>query len=483
MNFLEEKFDIIIQGGQSNAEGSGMGTVSNDYIPNERVCYLFDKRKIELGDTGLKTDGCSDEPFIVQVAKERAGIDGVLGDFSLIFAEKYMENGVLKPDRKLLIIRAAVGGTGFQKGHWGVHDYLYLRMISMVEYALSWNPKNKVVGFLWHQGEHDAFEGNTPENYHLQLSNMLKDVRKRFGDVPFIAGEFVHDWKSKNFEICIPILTAIRQVVKESDNAAFIETSDLLSNNQKIGNGDDIHFCRESLYELGRRYFDAYSLLRKEKTGEYVKSTNYERLITVGDSITVGTYFTENGGCYISAPNYATRLKELLGAKILENRAISGISYSATSKTMTEFALSKFCGDILGGQIIIVAVGTNDFGTNVVLGNPSDVNDISFYGAVDYCLRTIKANNPVAEILVVLPTPRLNEDRVNEAGLVLEDYRKAIQYKAEKLNLMIIDGSKLQIDPADENDKKNYIYDGVHFNEDGQELIAKFIYSEYCKNK
>ena len=37
-----------------------------------------------------------------------------------------------------------------------------------------------------------------------------------------------------------------------------IETADLLSNNQKNGGGDVIHFCRDALHELGRRYFSAY---------------------------------------------------------------------------------------------------------------------------------------------------------------------------------------------------------------------------------
>ena len=47
--------------------------------------------------------------------------------------------------------------------------------------------------------------------------------------------------------------------------AAFVETADLLSNNQKTSNGDDIHFCRESLYILGRRYYEAFEKLIKSK--------------------------------------------------------------------------------------------------------------------------------------------------------------------------------------------------------------------------
>ena len=49
-----------------------------------------------------------------------------------------------------------------------------------------------------------------------------------------------------------------QEVVREAGDSAFVQTSDLLSNNQKIQNGDDIHFCREALYILGQRYFEAF---------------------------------------------------------------------------------------------------------------------------------------------------------------------------------------------------------------------------------
>ena len=473
---FKDKFDIVIEGGQSNAEGTGYGDVAVSYKPSEKVCYLYDKRQIELCETGLKTTGLPNEPFAIEVAKEKEENGNIRGDFSLSFAENYIKNKMLAHDRKLLIVRSAVGGTGFYKGHWGKHDYLYMRMLAMIEYALSLNSENRVVGFLWHQGEHDAFEGNSAENYHQQLTEMINGVREKFGNIPFIAGEFVHDWTSKNFEICIPILSVIRKVVAEVGNSAFVETSDLFSNNQKLGNGDDIHFCREALYDLGERYFREYALLQ----GKGIKKAT--RLITLGDSITAGTYFNERG-CFISAPNYASLLKKFFNATILENRAISGTSYSATSKVMTEFAFSKICSDINGGDVIVVAYGTNDYGTNVELGNSLDTDDVSFYGAVDCCLRVIKENNSKAEIIVVLPFPRLNENQPNEKGYILNDYRNAIRFKAEKLGLMVVDGSKLSINPSNESDKENYIFDGVHFNEDGQKKIAELIYSEYTNLK
>ena len=119
------------------------------------------------------------------------------------------------------------------------------------------------MGMLWHQGEHDAFEGNPPENYYSQLTDIVTDFRGRYGNIPFMAADFVHDWKNKNMEQCAPIVDVIRRVVKESGNAYFVESEGLLSNDQKIGNGDDIHFCRESAYELGVRYFQGFEKLKK----------------------------------------------------------------------------------------------------------------------------------------------------------------------------------------------------------------------------
>ena len=259
MDFSNVKFDIVIQGGQSNSEGCGVGPVTQELIPSPNVFYLYAEKTVTVDDENLHIT-FHDKPFVIDQAKERESADGVkTGDFSLTFAEEYEKSGLLADDRKLLIIRAGVGGAGFQKKHWGLQDCLYLKLLELIDYALSLNKENRVVGFLWHQGEHDAFEKNTPDNYKKQLAAMLSGVRARAGEkIPFIAGEFVNDWKSKNIDICAPILQVIREVVAEGGNGGFVETSDLLSNDQKNKNGDDIHFCRESLHILGRRYFAEY---------------------------------------------------------------------------------------------------------------------------------------------------------------------------------------------------------------------------------
>ena len=254
----EEVCDIIIMAGQSNAEGHGVGPIDTEYEINEDVLYITSEvSDIMNGDERIIT--YPDKTLTISVAEERITEKGKNGDCALIFSEEYIRHGLLADGRKVLIIKAALGGTGFYRKQWGEDCPVEIRMHEMIEYALSLNEKNKIVAFLWHQGEHDAFEGTAPDDYEKQLYRLVRTVRKKYhcADVPFIAGDFCNEWKSKNMETCVPIVNKIREVFS-NDKYGFVETSDLLSNNQKLGNGDDIHFCRESLYVLGRRYFQEY---------------------------------------------------------------------------------------------------------------------------------------------------------------------------------------------------------------------------------
>ena len=241
MDFSREQFDIIIQAGQSNSQGCGLGPVAEPFAVDDRVWYLNDC----LG---------------IVPAKEQVGTEGPVANFSLAFARDYIAAGWLAPGRKLLILRAAVGGTGFLDGRWGPSDDLFLQMMKMIETAMALNPANKPVALLWHQGETDAECDATEQGHMANLIGLIAAVRAACSnpELPFVAGDFVADWKGKNAAICEPVILAIRAVCDEVGAAKFVETAELASNDQRIGNGDDIHFCREALYALGRKYFAAF---------------------------------------------------------------------------------------------------------------------------------------------------------------------------------------------------------------------------------
>ncbi len=246
-DFTKEKFDILIQAGQSNSEGYGFGNVSQPYQPDERVWYLN-----------------GDGTFMI--AQEKVTNNGIQSNFSLSFAREYIKDGRLGEGRKLLILRAAVGGTGFSDHRWGECDDLYLRMMDMIRTALALNQENRLAALLWHQGETDAINHVTYEYYRTHIAALVDSVRHEFDvpALPFIAGDFVHDWKSINEEICAPVIAALRDICT-SEIAAFVETADLESNYEDgyphpLGWGEDrIHFCRRAIYTLGKRYYSAFA--------------------------------------------------------------------------------------------------------------------------------------------------------------------------------------------------------------------------------
>jgi hypothetical protein len=134
--------------------------------------------------------------------------------------------------------------------------------MDMIREALSMNPENRLVAFLWHQGETDACHNATRDGHYANLSGLVQSVRDTFSapDLPFVAGDFVHHWRDENAAVCAPVLQAIRDVCADIGHAAFVETDGLKSNWQELGDirQDPIHFSRRSTYELGKRYYTAF---------------------------------------------------------------------------------------------------------------------------------------------------------------------------------------------------------------------------------
>lgn len=270
----KEKLDIIIVAGQSNAEGSGIGDVTKEYEKNERVLRMFDEptphyMENEKGEIYLERN--IPEKIDVAVADEPIRDGEKIGNFSLTFAENYVKH-VLKSDRKILIINAGVGGAGFSPDGWGLGNGLYERLLKMVKEALSYNEQNRIVAFLWHQGENDSVrfpDWDEDMRYQVHKSNlitMMDDFNKTFElkDIPFVAGGFCEEWYLTNKGPCDAVLHAVMDCC-EVMQGVFVPTAGLLSNNQKTGNGDNIHFCRESLHILGEKYYDAFTKITNNK--------------------------------------------------------------------------------------------------------------------------------------------------------------------------------------------------------------------------
>ena len=49
MGFQDYDYDVIIEGGQSNAQGCGRGEVAKEYVPDEDILYLIQDFTVEEG--------------------------------------------------------------------------------------------------------------------------------------------------------------------------------------------------------------------------------------------------------------------------------------------------------------------------------------------------------------------------------------------------------------------------------------------------
>ena len=270
INAVNDKLDIIVLSGQSNAEGYGLGPCEDNYVPTDRILamrdtdnygYVVDEKTYGTFNITLP------RRYLINIAEERQNTSGRIGCFVHQFARRY-EREVLAPDRRLLIIHTAVGATGFAKHNWGVGDVLFERMMRMCELALGMNPENRIVAFLWHQGEHDAIfrpELTDDERERIHTDNLLGifgEFRAKCGDAPIIMGTFADDWATTNPRSEV-IVSAMRNITDKLSSAAIADASGLTTNNKDLGNGDAIHFSRKSLYAFGDRYFEVFKLLAR----------------------------------------------------------------------------------------------------------------------------------------------------------------------------------------------------------------------------
>ena len=92
MDFTKEKFDIVIQAGQSNAEGCGKGPLDEPvYTVDGDIMHLSPEFTVTIATV----DGFenlfvtyADKPFDISCADEHLNGGETAADFSLTFADK-----------------------------------------------------------------------------------------------------------------------------------------------------------------------------------------------------------------------------------------------------------------------------------------------------------------------------------------------------------------------------------------------------------
>ena len=115
--------------------------------------------------------------------------------------------------------------------------------------------------------------------------------------------------------------------------------------------------------------------------------------------------------------------------------------------------------------------------------------DVSFYGALNVILSTLKSKYPNATIVFVTPLHRYGfginsatgvehtfDSVPNGAGHTLEDYVNAIKLVCERYGVAVVDlYGELDMDPRNEETREYYMPDGLHPNTAGHRQIANIL--------
>jgi len=120
---------------------------------------------------------------------------------------------------------------------------------------------NKIDGILWLQGEQDVVEESDYSVYAERFSKFIFDIREELGgqDIPFIACEI---WGGEDCKIYAPekyhkgieeVNRQLFEVVQKTENCAWISSVGVAHTK-----GDEVHFAKEGMRELGYRFADKY---------------------------------------------------------------------------------------------------------------------------------------------------------------------------------------------------------------------------------
>ena len=206
-----------------------------------------------------------------------------------------------------------------------------------------------------------------------------------------------------------------------------------------------------------------------------------KKITCVGDSITAGSGTTKT---------YWSILDETLQPESMTGMGVAGSCVSAMSdyKTANSPLINRYAS-IPESDIITIYMGTNDYGHETPMGTINDLEDVSFYGALNVIIPGIQKAQPDAKLVWITPTHRYGfgtskllgtaftyDYLPNGRGYSLNDYVDAIKEVCEKYDVPVIDLFSLSgMDPSLSEVRTQYMPDGLHPNAAGHEKIAAVI--------
>lgn len=162
-----------------------------------------------------------------------------------------IEYRAANPDIDLVLVPAALGGTGFSDNRWNPGDDLYADAVARVNALMAVRPEFSFRGILWHQGEADSFTAADAAAHQGALEAMIAAMRTDIAaagpQTPFVAGGMVP---------ALVAASADRQRVQanlESLGSRVAHTAHAASTGLSAI-ADGVHFNAAAMRVLGSRY-------------------------------------------------------------------------------------------------------------------------------------------------------------------------------------------------------------------------------------
>ena len=211
---------------------------------------------------------------------------------------------------------------------------------------------------------------------------------------------------------------------------------------------------------------------------EQVNPWHGKSAVFVGDSITAGSG-TEK--------IYYQYLSEVLGFGSATAMGVAGSCISSASDygQSNQPLISRY-ESIPSADLIVIFMGTNDYGHETPLGTAADTQEGSFYGALNTIIPSLVEKHASSKIVFVTPLHRYGfgtskilgtqftyDNIPNGVGATLEDYVNALKAVCAANSVSVIDlYTECTLDPTDSAVRASYMPDGLHPNAAGHEVIA-----------
>lgn len=164
-----------------------------------------------------------------------------------------------------------------------------------------------------------------------------------------------------------------------------------------------------------------------------------KKMCVLGDSIAKG-----------SAGSFVDTIGAILGLEEIKNYAVGGsrMAYYGDGNTVTADMSVVALYDTIDtdADIVLIHAGTNDWASQVPLGNTDSTSNLEFYGALNIIMSGLREMFPTALIIFDSILPRIDYDAPTHGGstmtILTSQYSQAIKTMCEKYHFVFYDAYK-----------------------------------------